>query len=75
MDVSHSTVLSGSSGQQQRFLLPVARRRVFVPGRIIVASSDDRTGAITNRYDRWIGKVELIYFRDLAHVIRQRAAN
>lgn len=70
MDLSiHSTVLSGPSSQQQRVLFPFARRCVFVSRRIIVASSDNGTGTVANRYDRLIyitvQKIELIYTADL----------
>lgn len=78
MDLSiYSAVLSGSSSQQQRVLFPFTRRCVFVSRRSIVASSDDGTGTVANRYDRLIyiivQEIELIYTADNA--IRRRGAN
>lgn len=70
MDLSiHGAVLSGSSSQQQRILFPFTGRCVFVSRRIIVASSDDGTGTVANRYDQLIyntiqKKIELIYTAD-----------
>jgi len=49
-----STVLSGSSSQQRWFVLTPARWRVFISGRIAVASSDDGTGTAADRYVRLI---------------------